>query len=171
VKYHATTGVPPVDRGVLMYYNMGRIGAGEASSVYDRATAEAYLPAVSAYPRDLDIALPIFTWGIHLRNNRVVGLLNKTDVATFADDTHFEQTKPQFFEVKENILKMGKYFKRGDQVKIESIAADDLRMMAADLAGELPHHPKEIIFYDLDAFNLNHYAHDQPILEEICHIF
>jgi hypothetical protein len=171
VKYHATTGLPPIDRGVLMYYNMGRIGAGETSSVYDRSTAEAYLPALRSYPRDLDVALPIFSWGIHLREKQVVGLLNKTDEATFAGDTHFEQTKPQRFEVKENILKMGKYFRQGDQVKIESITADDLRTMAADLAGELPGYPKEIIFYDLDAFNLNHYPHDQNILEDVCHTF
>jgi hypothetical protein len=171
VKYYNTTGLPPVDRSVLMYYNMGRFSAGEASSVYDRATAAPYLTTVSAYPRNLDIALPIFSWGIHLHNNQVVGLVNKTDEATFAADPHFEQKTPPFFEVKENILKLGNYFKQGDRVKIESITADDLRTMADDLAGELPQPPKEIIFYDLDAFNLNHYQHEENILEDVRHTF
>lgn len=171
VKYHTATGLPPVDRGVLMYYNMGRIGPGDASSVYDRATAAPYLNTVSNYPRDLDIALPMFTWAIHLRNNQVVGLLNKTDHNTFAGDPHFEQKTPHRFEVKENVLKLGKYFKQGDQVKIEAVAADDLRTMAHDLAAELAQPPKEIIFYDLDAFNLDHYQHEKNILEDVRHTF
>lgn len=171
VKYYATTGLPPVDRGVLMYYNMGRIGAGPARSVYDRPTAEAYLNTISAYPRPLDVALPIFSWGIHLRDNKVIGLLQKTDKATFATDPHFEQKTPPFFEVKENVLKLGKYFKQGDRVKVEAITADDLHEMADDLAGELAHPPTEIIFYDLDTFNLNHYNHEKDLLEDVSRTF
>jgi hypothetical protein len=171
VKYYATTGLPPVDRGVLMYYNMGRIGAGQVRSVYDRATAEAYLNTISAYPRPLDVALPIFSWGIHLRDNKVIGLLNKTDEATFATDPHFEQKTPPFFEVKENVIKLGKYFKQGDRVKIEAVTADDLREMADDLAGELAQPPAEILFYDLDEFNLNHYNHEKDLLENVRRAF
>jgi hypothetical protein len=171
VKYYGTTGLPPVDRGVLMYYNMGRIGAGAARSVYDRPTAEAYLSTISAYPRPLDVALPIFSWGIHLRGDRVIGLLQKTDEATFAADPHFEQKTPPFFEVKENVLKLGKYFKQGDRVKIEAITAGDLHEMADDLAGELAHPPTEVLFYDLDEFNLNHYSHEKDLLEDVSRIF
>lgn len=40
VKYHDRTGIPPVDYGVLMYYNMGKITATGANSIYDRATAQ-----------------------------------------------------------------------------------------------------------------------------------
>jgi hypothetical protein len=171
VKYYATTGLPPVDRGVLMYYNMGRIGPYPVRSIYDRPTAEAYLGSIRAYPRPLDVALPIFTWGIHLRNNQVIGLLNKTDETTFANDPHFGQKTPPYFEVKENVLKLGKYFKQGDRVKVETITADDLREMADDLAGELAHPPAEILFYDLDAFNLNHYSHEKDLLEDVSHAF
>ena len=171
VKYYATAGLPPVDRGVLMYYNMGRIGPGPAHSIYDRPTAEAYLASFHAYPRPLDVALPIFTWGIHLRDNKVIGLLNKTDEATFATDPHFEQKTTTFFEVKENVLKLGKYFKQGDQVKVETITADDLHEMADDLADELAHPPAEILFYDLDAFNLNHYNHEKDLLEDVSRAF
>jgi hypothetical protein len=167
VKYFAKTGVPPADRRVLMYYNMGHIGPEPVSSVYDRATAEGYLASAPAYPQQLDVALPVFSWGIHLRGGRVVGLLNKADEATFDHDPHFERKTAPFFEVTENVLKLGRYFKRGDRVKIESISAADLREMAADLADKLPQPPAEIIFYDLDAFNLNHYQHEENILEDV----
>jgi len=167
VKYFARTGVPPADRRVLMYYNMGHIGPEATSSVYDRATAESYLASAPAYPQQLNVALPIFSWGIHLRDNRVIGLLNKADEATFDDDPHFERKTAPFFEVTENVLKIGKYFKRGDRVKIEAVTSGDLREMANDLADKLPQAPAEIIFYDLDAFNLNHYHHEEDILEDV----
>lgn len=165
VKYFARTGVPPADRRVLMYYNMGHIDGEVTSSVYDRATALDYLDHAGAYPHVLEVALPVFTWGIHLRDNRVIGLLNKTDESAFLGDRHFDRKTEPFFEVTENVLKMGRYFKRGDRVKIETVRADDLREMADDLADKLPYAPREIIFYDLDAFNLNHY--DEAILETV----
>ncbi|MBT1688029.1 hypothetical protein [Dawidia soli] len=171
VKYYATTGLPPVDRGVLMYYNMGRIGPAAARSIYDRPTAQAYLGSIHAYPRPLDVALPLFTWAIHLRDDKVIGLLNKTDRDTFANDPHFEQKTPPFFEVKENVLKLGKYFKQGDRVKVEAITADDLREMADDLSGELAQPPAQILFYDLDASNLNHYNHEKDLLEDVSRSF
>jgi len=167
VKYFAKTGVPPADRRVLMYYNMGHIGPEAASSVYDRTTAESYLAEAPAYPQQLNVALPIFSWGIHLRDNRVIGLLNKADDAAFDHDPHFARKTAPFFEVTENVLKLGKYFKRGDRVKIESITAGDLREMAEDLAGKLPQAPAEIVFYDLDAFNLNHFHDEEDILEDV----
>jgi hypothetical protein len=171
VKYYATTGIPPADRGVLMYYNMGRISPDVASSIYDRATAHAYLESVSTYPRPLDVALPIFSWGIHLRDNKVIGLLNKADNATFIQDAHFEMKTQPFFEVRQNVIKIGRYFKQGDRVKVESVSADNLLEMATDLEDELLQPPGEIIFYDLDAFNLNHYENEKDILEDVRHRF
>ncbi|HEX2684786.1 MAG TPA: hypothetical protein VHL77_12665, partial [Ferruginibacter sp.] len=42
VKYPERTGVPPVDRGTLMYYNMGAINAGPENSIYEKSVASKY---------------------------------------------------------------------------------------------------------------------------------
>ncbi|MGG2305049.1 hypothetical protein ACE4Z6_26875, partial [Salmonella enterica] len=56
VKYQAKTGVPPVDRGMLMYYNMGHVeGATETNSIYDPANADKYVSYVKDYPLPLDV--------------------------------------------------------------------------------------------------------------------
>lgn len=69
------TGVPPVDRGLLMPYNIGRVDEpGTANSIFDRKAAEPYFRS-GAYPLPLDIALPAFSWGAQFRKDRFVGLL------------------------------------------------------------------------------------------------
>ncbi|MNS77541.1 hypothetical protein D3C72_1111240 [compost metagenome] len=42
-------------------------------------------------------------------------------------------------------------------MKIEEIKPEDLKEMAEDLQDNLVEKPNEIIFYDLDEFNLNNY--------------
>ena len=55
IKYAGRTGIPPVDYGILMYYNMGDIDAGASSSIYDPSIAAKYNPAIKSYPLVLDI--------------------------------------------------------------------------------------------------------------------
>lgn len=167
VKYFRNTGVPAVDRGVLMYYNMGRIAPDSSNSIYERATAQLYTASLKSYPLPLDIALPVFTWGIHIRNNTVIGLLNKVDESNFLEDDHFEMKRPPFFEVNDNVVKMGYYFEKGDRIKIESVQPDDLEEMIEDLSDAMTRQPGELIFYDLDNFNLKHYQHENQFFQKI----
>jgi hypothetical protein len=167
VKYFRNTGVPAVERGVLMYYNMGRIAPDSSNSIYDRETAQLYTASLKSYPLPLDIALPVFTWGIHVRNNTVIGLLNKVDETSFQEDDHFKMKEPPFFEVNDDIVKMGYYFEKGDRIKIESVRPDDLEEMIEDLSEAMTRQPAEIIFYDLDNFNLKHYQHENQFFQKI----
>ena len=76
VKYRDDTGVPPVDYGVLMYYNMDKITATGANSIYNRATAKRYISSLKSYPLQLNIALPMFSWGVHSVRGEVVNLVS-----------------------------------------------------------------------------------------------
>jgi hypothetical protein len=95
VKYRERTGVPPVDRGMLMFYNMGGITAdADTRSIFDRARAESYLARLPEYPLPLDAALPIWSWTVHTRGDRVVGLLQSTDPAELVDPTYASSPRP-----------------------------------------------------------------------------
>lgn len=75
------TGVPPVDRGMLMPYNVGKIAApGSVNSIFDRATAEPYFASSTPYPLPLDIGLPAFSWGVQFRKGAFVGILQQEQV-------------------------------------------------------------------------------------------
>lgn len=77
VKYREMTGVPPVDKGVLMFYNMGSVSAAsESNSILNLQTAAKYTARLSQYPLQLDIALPLFSWGVHFRNGQLIQLIN-----------------------------------------------------------------------------------------------
>ena len=157
VKYPTQTGVPPIDKGVLMYYNMGKISADSRCSIYDRDIAQRYNSTIGSYPLPLDIALPIFTWGIQIRQNMVVHLLNKMNEGHFTNDPHFKKMDDYRYRVVAPCFKGGYYFKQGDEVKIETIARGELREMVKDISQNLKVHPKNLIFYDLDSINIKQY--------------
>ncbi|WP_244248479.1 hypothetical protein [Flavobacterium foetidum] len=165
VKYFKKTKIPNADLGVLMYYNMGSIAPDSLNSIYDQKVAKKYLGSLKKYPLHLDLALPIYSWGIHIRDNKVIGLRSKINSNELEKDSNFEKTSPIFFRVRKSNYKNGVFYQENDFLKIEAITPKDLQEMAEDLDENLPQKPNEIIFYDLDEFNLNHY--EKNIFEQV----
>lgn len=157
VKYFKKTKIPNVDSGVLMYYNMGSIAPDSLNSIYDQKVAGRYLKSLKKYPLHLDFAFPIYSWGVHIRDNKVIGLRSKMSISTLEKDSNFEKTSPIFFRAKHSNYKNGVFYEENDLLKIEEIKTEDLKEMAEDLQDNLVEKPNEIIFYDLDEFNLNNY--------------
>lgn len=165
VKYPEKTGIPPVDKGVLMYYNMGRISAEGGNSIYDRAIAQKYNASLCCYSLPLDIALPIFTWGIQIRQNMVVHLLNKMNEGHFEGDNHFKKIGENRYLTVKPCFKGGYYFKRNDEVKIEKVSSNDLREMVKDISRSMKGQPQNLIFYDLDSINIK--QHEVKIYQKL----
>jgi hypothetical protein len=157
VKYFEKTKIPPVDGGVLMLYNMGKIGANEENSIYDAQVAQQYITSLKNYPLKVNVALPIFSWAIHIRNNQVVNLISKVNIGNFTSDKNFDNYKDNFFKVKENQIKLGLFFKKGDIIKVESISKGNIKEMINQLSDNCVLPPDEIIYYDLDENNIKQY--------------
>jgi len=171
VKYFTKTRVPAADYGVLMYYNMGTIAADKLNSVYDREIAGKYIKSLKNYPLKLDIALPVFSQGIHIKQNRVLNLISKINIQSFANDTNYTQKSNNKVFVKYPNMKFGYYFYKNDEIKIESISFDMLKEMAGDLENELAGTPKQIIFFDLDSINLKNYQNENQNFSKITDCF
>ena len=157
VKYAGRTGIPPVDRGVLMYYNMGNIDTGEDNSIYSAGVAARYIPYLKTYPLEMDIALPVFSWGLLIRDGRVAGLLNKMNFYHFENDPNFTAQKPGRYVANNACFKGSYYFKQGDQVKLEHVDDAGLEGIIKDVNRYSNHRLHNIIFYDLDKSNLELY--------------
>lgn len=155
VKYPDQCGVPPVDRGVLMYYNMGSISSSHLNSIYDRSQALKYLPALERYTLPLDIALPLFAWGIHIRDGQVLGLLNGMDSRDMQDG--FNPAGNGRYRAQRSFFCKGFYFREGDEVKLEEISGDALLEMAEDIHRHNRKYIQQIIFYDLDSQHISRY--------------
>ncbi len=160
IKYFKKTKIPNVDKGVLMYYNMGKIAPDSLNSIYDRKIANAYLESLKRYPLPINIALPIYSWALHIRDGKVIGLKNKIDFKSVKKDTNFVQIKENWYKVKHSNYKKGSFFIKDDFLKQEAISRSNLLEMAEDLEQHMGSKPDEIIFYDLDEFNISKYEKD-----------
>jgi hypothetical protein len=169
VKYFKKTKIPNVDSGVLMYYNMGTIANDSLNSIYNQKISEKYLKSLKKYPLHLDFALPIYSWAVHIRNQNVIGLRSKLNVSELKKDPNFQQISPIFFKVKSSTYKNGTFYEENDLLKTEAISSEDLIEMAEDLNNNVAQAPKEIIFYDLDEFNLKNY--EKNIFEQVVSCF
>jgi hypothetical protein len=169
IKYFEKTKIPNVDRGVLMYYNMGKIAADSLNSIYDRDIANRYLSSLKNYPLPIDIALPIYSWGIHIRDGKIIGLRNKIDLNNLKNNSSFVLTKNNWFKVTNSNFRDGIYYKENDLLKPETITSANLLEMATELEENTVQNPKEIIFYDLDEFNIKNY--DTVLFKKIIDCF
>ncbi len=160
IKYFKKTKIPNVDQGVLMYYNMGEIAPDSLNSIYDRNVANRYLASLKKYPLSINLALPIYSWAIHIRDGKVIGLRNKIDVKSFKKDPNFVVKNQKWLIATTSNYKNGTFYKKGDLLKLEGITQDDLLEMADDLEENTATLPAEIIFYDLDEFNIKNYEKD-----------
>jgi hypothetical protein len=160
VKYKERTGIPPVDYGVLMYYNMGAIGGDNTNSIYERSIANRYNSYIKSYPLPMDVALPIFSWGYTIREGKVVELLNKIDFSQFENDTNFIRLANNRLQAKHACFKAGYYFKEKDEIKQEHVAADDLLDITNQINQHTNHRIGKLIFYDLDSTNFIQYEKD-----------
>ncbi|WP_236025421.1 hypothetical protein [Flavobacterium geliluteum] len=169
VKYFKKTKIPNVDSGVLMYYNMGSIAADTLNSIYSQKVAERYLESLKKYPLHLDFALPIYSWGVHIRGGRVIGLRSKVTAQELKKDINFESISGTIFSVKHSNYKKGIFYEEGDQIKIEATSSKELIEIAEDLEENTAQKPNEIIFYDLDEFNLKNY--EKNIFKQVVSCF
>ncbi|MEG1022461.1 MAG: hypothetical protein RSE50_13225 [Myroides sp.] len=156
IKYPEKTGIPSVKTGVLMYYNMGVINAGEDNSIYSQKTAKNYINSLQNYNLPLSIALPIFSWGVHVRSNQVTNLIGGLRVNDLTGD-QFEKISDNRYKVVKDVVFKGRYLAKDDEIKIEAVSADQLKEMMHDIKKNSKHKPNEIIFYDLNENNLKAY--------------
>ncbi len=160
VKYFGRTGVPPVDRGMLMFYNMGRLEAMSArASIFNPEDAGKYASSIAAYPLPFDIALPIFSWIVHSREGRVISLIANVDAAELEAAGGFTRSGPLVHRARSSFFFRGRHFREGDSLRIERMDPARTQEAAALAArGAGPKTFGAVAFFDLDERRIKHYA-------------
>ena len=160
VRYFERTGVPPVDRGMLMFYNVGEVGHWQAeNSILPLATAAPYLEGFERYPLPLDVALPAFGWGVVFRAGRLVRLMNDLRATDLVDTSRFVKLAPGRFEVRKSTYLNGYYLYRGDRIRIEAADAPLLEKSAELLKPHFRGRQFYLAFYHLDTTTIKHLHH------------
>ncbi|MFZ4559653.1 MAG: hypothetical protein ACOYOD_05595 [Saprospiraceae bacterium] len=124
---YAQTGVPPVDRAMLMCYNTGDLEAwDEENSIYQESDARPYLDRPTEYPLPFDVALPAFRWGVLFRDGRLIRLIHGLDPSDL-QRAAFRQTGPWRYVVEKSTYLDGYYLYQGDRIRLESTGLPDMQ--------------------------------------------
>ena len=164
------TGVPPVDRGMLMFYNTGDVEDwNEENSILNLEAAKFYLKPNISYPLPLDLALPLFSWGVLFRDGRMIRLINNLRSENLADTSRFLKIADNRFEVVKSTYLNGYYLYKDDRIRTEAIDTQRLLKAVDLLNGKLKNPSPTVAFYHLDTATIKYFPHE--FLEKIIPAF
>ncbi len=168
VKYFEKTGVPPVDRGMLMFYNMGDVTKlGNHNSIFNSKDASRYLTKFDKYPLPLDLALPVFSWAAVYRQGKLIQLISDFE-PTLSNNKYLSEIKPNIFKVAKSIEMKTFLAKPGDVIKFD-ITDPETTLEAARLIRSHLKDSVSVVLFDYNNLNLKRY--NEEAFEDIFDIF
>ena len=152
VKFVSQNGVPPVDKGLVMCYNMGNLRHPETkNSIIETEELKKYIKNLHHYPLSLDIALPVFDWWVKFDGNRFAGLVH----SFYLPDSLKRNAR---FDFKKDTVINEIYFKKGEWLRYEGSNMDVLKECIYSLNKKLRSGKLNVILYHLDENNLKQYT-------------
>ncbi len=169
LRFPEKTGIPPADRVILMYYNMGEVtDPATTNSILDISIGRSYLEKSKIYPLPMDLALPLFRWGVVFREGYLISLINELSAADLIDSTRFEALSGTQFRVRKDTYLQGYYLYAGDQIRLERVLPVELARAAAQWASMGLIEPDgNLVFYHLDEPIRKIFPHEvlRPVLK------
>ena len=159
IRYAEQSGIPPIDRGLLMCYNTGDLKDPDTeNSILHLSEVRKYVKNAKDYPLQLDVALPLFSWGVLFRNGRFARLLNGMHTDDLSHNDNYQLTRRNTYKVlKSNTLK-GQRILKNDVLRVEEVTPKQLRTTARLLQNRLSTSDnRRLLFFHLDADILKHY--------------
>jgi len=170
VKYFKETGVPPIDKGMLMFYNIGDINDPKTTnSILDLDDAKKYLTNFWEYPLKLDIAFPIFSWGVLIRRGRTIKLISNLRPEDLKDDNKYIKVEENKYKVINSHYLEGYYLYEKDLIRTENVSCEQLTDAAKIMSSVLDNKDIVVSFFHLDRKCLKYYDYEE--LKTVCDIF
>lgn len=168
IKFLSKTGVPPVDRGLLMCYNMGNLkNPTTKNSIIETSELKKYITNLSGYPLPLDVALPLFEWKVLFRNKAYKGLIENLPESVFSNSFVLKQNG--IIEILKDTLLAGYYLKKGDLLRNEQSSLEEVLSAANEVNSKLKNTNPRVSLYHLDSLTLNKFTNND--LESIYNVF
>ncbi len=169
IKYLAKTGVPPVNRGMLMCYNMGNLtDIKTENSILETAELKKYIGDLENYPLQLDVAFPLFDWKVLFRNNKFTGLIKDLPDESLSGSA-FNKTGNRYTALRDTVVN-GYEIKKADLLRIE--AADQQVVIDAvnAVSEKLSDKNIRVSLYHLDSLILKKYStHEMENMYDAMH--
>lgn len=119
-KYPDKMGVPPVDKAMLMCYNLSHpLEHKDSNSILDTDELKSYLKGSEKYPLHLDVALPVYSWALLYQNETFKGIIYNTQ---FIDST-YAPVRPMWYRATQDKNVDEFFIRKGDLLKKETVDA------------------------------------------------
>ena len=161
-KFPDRMGVLPVDRAMLMCYNLlTPRESGKRNSILDLEELKKYLIGADPYPIPLDMALPTYSNVQVFQNKQFKSLFYKED-STFL--SYLKPLKPPFYLISKDTLVDEVYLRKGDRLKVERVSAKQIRAAIDIINREVyfKDRPTMALFH-LDSDELRKYTHEELV--------
>jgi hypothetical protein len=131
VKFKERTGVPPVDRVVLMAYNVGDLGdEEEMNSIISNEVTAQYLEQLEDYPLPYDVALPLFEWGVLYRDGKLKGLIRDL-TPSLLESAFAKAGKENTYKATSDSYINGIFIYKGDDLRVETVNKEKLQELSS----------------------------------------
>lgn len=148
VKYRSETGVPPVDRGILMFYNMESPSDPSVSNaILNLQVGKGYLANLSSYPLPLDIALPLYSWGAVFQGERFIGLINNLSREELLRHPDQFSHQGNFFAARKNTWIRGTNVYKNDRIRVDESNPAECAKAAHILARRIRNHSYRVVIF------------------------
>lgn len=143
-------GIPPVDRGVLMAYNVGDLDDPMVpNTILDTLITANYLRPDVHYPLPLDLALPYYQWGRIYRDDELLYLSNELVSSELTDQKRFKFNLDGTYTVLRATYLRRYSLYAGDLIRLESSEVDALKAVARQLRIVPGFTGQRLLFYHL----------------------
>lgn len=159
-KYTVAAGIPPVDKGLLMVYNMDDLTDFKVeNSIITSKTAKNYLDNIASYPLPLDIALPIFSWTLFFdQHAQLKGILREVNGKDLKNESLFEKVSEHRYQVRNDTFYKGYALKKGNILRRESSNFKTIHKVAKYISDKISADSFRLLLYYCDSINFTHYS-------------
>lgn len=159
-KYPNKMGVPPVDKAMLMCYNLlNPLENQEKNSILDLDELKSYVKGSTQYPLHLDIALPVYSWAQVYHNELFSAILysNFNELKKV-----LKKDSDLWYSVTSDTLVGETFLRVGDKIKYESTDAQKINAAITILKKHLKFDSNTTVaLFHLDEKQLSNFTNEE----------
>jgi hypothetical protein len=157
-KFASKAGIPPVDKGLLMCYNLTKPDDFKTKNSIGTSDELAQYITHSEYKLKLDIALPLYSWAVVFRGNQFKGILSDYN-QLLKDSIKLKKSSESKYVLEDDVLVGQTYLRNGDEIRIEKISEEELDKMISIVKDKIKiDNQTKVTFFSFDKKYINDYG-------------
>ena len=141
-------GIPPVERGLLMCYNVSDVQKMPTkNAILDAKIVKQYLKG-KTYPIKLDIGLPMFSWAAWYRGKEFKGIVSGWNEVDAKDKSLYKLTSDNRYFMKSDTVIGNNYLREGDMLRWDNGFEEEMEKTIELLQENLDLSDIRISFFD-----------------------